>query len=208
MLQTEKLFDIACCLTDVVACMSLSADAFAVSSRNYLPRLLTLIRILPEGQSRYLPVLLAKLSEVVPNIPPPLSSYLPKVVSAAALGPQATSASGNDTSNYLASPAAASPLYPPSDLFHRLATQEYAQVSSSTTLRSVLPLGTTQVNDQSLHHSSHNKEYSHTSGYSAEDEPTSNSPSDIQVSLPLPQPQLVRYSSHLLQTLHSHMWNK
>jgi hypothetical protein len=130
------------------------------------------------------------------------------VVSAAALGPQATSASGNDTSNYLARPAAALPLYPPSDLFHRLATQEYAQVSSSTTLRSVLPSGTTQVNDQSLHHSSHSKEYSHTSGYSAEDESTSNSPSDIPVSLPLPQPQPVRYSSHLLQTLHSHMWNK
>ncbi len=118
MLQAEKLFDVACCLTDVVACTSLSADAFTVGSRNYLPRFLALIRILPEGQSRYLPVLLAKLSEVVPNLPLPLSSYLSEVVSAAVLRPQATGASGNDTSNYLARPAAASPMYPRSDPFH------------------------------------------------------------------------------------------
>jgi hypothetical protein len=204
-LQVEKIFDVACCLADVVACTSLSAGAFAIGSRNFLPRLLTLIRILPEGQSRYLPVLLAKLSEVVPDLPLPLSSYLPGMVSAAVLGPQAISASGDDTSNYLTHPAAAQPLYPPNDSVHRLAIEECAQVSSSMTLCSVLPSYTTQFNDQSLHHASPNKAHSHTSGHSAEKKPTSNGPSNIPVSLPLPQPQLVRYSSHLLQTLRSHM---
>ena len=198
MLQAEKIFDVACCLADVVACTSLSAGAFAVGSRNLLPRLLTLISILPEGQSRYLPVLLAKLSEVVPDLPLPLSSYLPGVDSAVVLGPQATSANGDYTSNYLAHPAAAPPLYPSNAPVHRLAIQECAQPSSSMTLRSVLPSSTTQLNDQSLHHASPNKAHSHTSGHSAEKEPTSNGPSNIPVSLLLPQPQPVRYSSHLL----------
>jgi len=107
-LQGEKLFDVACCLTDVLGCTSLSADAFVFGSRNYLPRFLTLIATLQEGQSRYLPILLTKLSEVLPDFQLPLLPYLSEVVSAATLGPQATGSDGNDASNYSAYPAAAS----------------------------------------------------------------------------------------------------
>ncbi|CAN9193700.1 unnamed protein product [Alternaria alternata] len=114
-LSAEKVFDVACCLTDVMACTSLSEDAFAIGSRNYLPRFFTLIRILPEGQSRYLPILLTKLSEVVPDLGLPLSSYLPEVVSAVVLGPQAASSDGNDLVDYSSYPAAAPSSYLPND---------------------------------------------------------------------------------------------
>ncbi|PVH94107.1 hypothetical protein DM02DRAFT_646106 [Periconia macrospinosa] len=58
---TEKLFDIACCLTDVVACIPFPPDTFALS---------------PQDCTYYL-YLIAKVSEVLPNLPlPPLGSGL------------------------------------------------------------------------------------------------------------------------------------
>lgn len=66
--QIERPFDIACCLADVFALTSFSPDAFAPSPRDYVSRFLTLISTLRGGQSRYLPLLLAKFSEVLLNL--------------------------------------------------------------------------------------------------------------------------------------------
>ncbi|KAF3031305.1 hypothetical protein E8E12_001287 [Didymella heteroderae] len=65
---TEKLFDIACCLTDAVACTASSPDALALplGPRHDIFRFLTLIRVLRDGQSRYLPLLLVKLQGQCP----------------------------------------------------------------------------------------------------------------------------------------------
>ncbi|OWY45860.1 transcription factor Pf2 [Alternaria alternata] len=82
----EKLFDVARCLTDVVACTSFSPNAFALGPRDYVSRFLTLISALRGGQTRYLPLLLAKLSEVLPNLPLPQSLNLPQTVPTGTLG--------------------------------------------------------------------------------------------------------------------------
>jgi hypothetical protein len=66
-LQIKKVFDIACCYTDVVACDSFSPDTFALGHRDYVSRFLTFISALRGGQSRYLLLLLAKLSKDTPD---------------------------------------------------------------------------------------------------------------------------------------------
>ncbi|KIW13392.1 hypothetical protein PV08_08580 [Exophiala spinifera] len=68
----EKLFDVACTLTDVISCVPLgpSADG-SRSSTELLDRYLKLISQLRGGSSRYLPLLLAKVSETIPTITPP-----------------------------------------------------------------------------------------------------------------------------------------
>ncbi|OCT45689.1 C6 zinc finger protein [Cladophialophora carrionii] len=66
----EKLFDIACTLTDVIACVP-----FDVSTNetpfDTLNKLLNLISRLRGGASRYLPLLLTKVSETLPSIAQP-----------------------------------------------------------------------------------------------------------------------------------------
>jgi hypothetical protein len=63
----EKLFDIACTLTDVIACVP-----FEVSTSeppfDILSKLLHLVSKLRGGSSRYLPLLLTKVSETLPNV--------------------------------------------------------------------------------------------------------------------------------------------
>ncbi|KAL6251260.1 hypothetical protein RBB50_001468 [Rhinocladiella similis] len=68
----EKLFDVACTLTDVISCVPLgpSADGSRLSTE-LLDRYLKLISQLRGGSSRYLPLLLAKVSETIPTITPP-----------------------------------------------------------------------------------------------------------------------------------------
>ena len=69
----EKLFDVACTLTDVIACVPLesaSAPNYQTPT-DYLNQFLTLISQLRGGASRYLPLLLAKVSENLPSMAPP-----------------------------------------------------------------------------------------------------------------------------------------
>ncbi|KEF50921.1 uncharacterized protein A1O9_13030 [Exophiala aquamarina CBS 119918] len=71
----EKLFDVACTLTDVIACVPLesaSAPNYQTPT-DYLNQFLTLISQLRGGASRYLPLLLAKVSEHLPSMAPPLN---------------------------------------------------------------------------------------------------------------------------------------
>lgn len=71
----EKLFDVACTLTDVIACVPLTppADSVEEAPIECLNAFLNLISQLRGGSSRYLPLLLAKVSEALPNMAPPVS---------------------------------------------------------------------------------------------------------------------------------------
>ena len=89
-LQIEKLFDIACCLIDVVAYISFLPNEFALSPHDCVSRFLTFISTIRGGQSRYLPLLLVKLSEVLPNFRLSRSLDLPETIPASTLGLNAT----------------------------------------------------------------------------------------------------------------------
>lgn len=70
----EKLFDIACTLTDVISCVPLEScntTAPIQTPLEYLSRLLKMISQLRGGASRYFPLLLAKVSETLPSMAPP-----------------------------------------------------------------------------------------------------------------------------------------
>lgn len=71
-LQIEKLFDVACTLTDVMACVPMEQNSFEIGPRDYLGRFLNLISTLRGGQSRYLALLLQKINEVLPNMAVPM----------------------------------------------------------------------------------------------------------------------------------------
>ncbi|KAL2424451.1 hypothetical protein ABEF95_010534 [Exophiala dermatitidis] len=69
----EKLFDVACTLTDVISCVPVPLEPEATDGTplNLLSHFLTLISRLRGGASRYLPLLLAKVSETLPSLTPP-----------------------------------------------------------------------------------------------------------------------------------------
>ena len=68
----EKIFDIACTLTDVIACVPVVASTTAnETSFGILNDLLNLISRLRGGASRYLPLLLTKVSETLPSMAQP-----------------------------------------------------------------------------------------------------------------------------------------
>ncbi|KAF2141654.1 uncharacterized protein K452DRAFT_308737 [Aplosporella prunicola CBS 121167] len=68
----EKLFDVACTLTDVMACVPLDQNSFEIGPRDYLGRFLGIISTLRGGHSRYLALLLQKINEVLPNMAVPM----------------------------------------------------------------------------------------------------------------------------------------
>lgn len=76
----EKLFDVACTLTDVISCVPYEQDSMVYGPRDYLQQLITLISSLRGGQQKYMPLLLSKIHDTMPNAPaynlplPPASS--------------------------------------------------------------------------------------------------------------------------------------
>jgi len=65
--QIEKLFDVACTLTDVMAYVPMEESTSETGPRDYLQRFVDLISSLRGGQSRHLPLLLSKINEVLPH---------------------------------------------------------------------------------------------------------------------------------------------
>ena len=65
----EKLFDVACTLTDVISCVPYEQQSFQYGPRDYLQQLVTLISNLRGGQQRYMPLLMSKINEAMPNQP-------------------------------------------------------------------------------------------------------------------------------------------
>ncbi|KAK0346495.1 hypothetical protein LTR91_014767 [Friedmanniomyces endolithicus] len=63
----EKLFDVACTLTDVMSCVPLDHAPFEFGPQDYLHQLTNLISTLRGGQQRYTPLLLAKISLSMPS---------------------------------------------------------------------------------------------------------------------------------------------
>ncbi|KAL1311171.1 hypothetical protein AAFC00_001370 [Neodothiora populina] len=67
----EKLFDVACTLTDVMSCVPFEQHTFEYGPRDYLNQFLSLISTLRGGQQRYLPLLLSKINDTLPTMPMP-----------------------------------------------------------------------------------------------------------------------------------------
>lgn len=65
----EKLFDVACTLTDVISCVPYEEQMMGYGPRDYLQQLITLISNLRGGQQKYMPLLLSKINETMPNAP-------------------------------------------------------------------------------------------------------------------------------------------
>jgi len=61
---------------DVMSCVPMSPSTFDHGPREYLSRLISLISSLRGGQSRYLPLLQTKMSEVLPNLQVPIQQSL------------------------------------------------------------------------------------------------------------------------------------
>jgi hypothetical protein len=200
------LFDIACCLTDVVACTSFSPNAFALGPRDYVSRFLTLISTLRGGQSRYLPLLLAKLQEVLPNLPLPRSLNLSQTIPTSSIGLPASGpgmAPPHSHDDFSALPPAISPAYPSNSLIRRLAAQTGAQLPFSTTQQPMISAPSSHVDEMSLYDSSHSATHSSSSA------PRSNSTTPGPYESPMTQshPQIVGHSVQLTQNVpqHSHM---
>lgn len=67
----------ACTLTDVMSCVPLEMNAFRYGPRDYLTQFLSLISALRGGDSRYLPLLLAKIHDALPTMAAPIAHSLP-----------------------------------------------------------------------------------------------------------------------------------
>lgn len=186
----------------MVAVTSFSPDAFALGPRDYVSRFLTLISTLRGGQSRYLPLLLAKLSEVLPNLPLPRSLNLPQTLPASSMGMSGTIPS-NIAEDFSAMPAATPPAYPSSELIRRLAAQTGAQLPFNTSQQSMVQAPTSHVDDLSLYDTSHSA--THSSGSA----PRSNSttPGPYEPAMAQRNSQLLSHGSVSLpsHSQHGHM---
>ncbi|KAL2865279.1 uncharacterized protein BJX67DRAFT_383020 [Aspergillus lucknowensis] len=75
----EKIFEITCTLADVMACLSparIRSSGFDVGPQDYLKHLCTLIHGLHGGDTKFLPLLLAKVSQTLPSMLAPISRHL------------------------------------------------------------------------------------------------------------------------------------
>jgi hypothetical protein len=75
--QIEKLFDVACSLTDVLSLLPSPNDPFVLGPRDYLTQFLTLLSTLRNGDSRFLPLLLSKVHDVLPRLASPMLQTVP-----------------------------------------------------------------------------------------------------------------------------------
>ncbi|KAG4437513.1 hypothetical protein IFR05_007023 [Cadophora sp. M221] len=73
----EKLFDVACSLTDVLSLLPPNPDPFQLGPRDYLHDFMTLLSVLRNGDHRFLPLLLAKVNDVLPKLVNPMLQTVP-----------------------------------------------------------------------------------------------------------------------------------
>lgn len=74
--QIEKVFDVACTLIDVMSCVPLESRKFEPGPQEYLNSLLNVIATLRGGESRYLPLVTAKIRDTLPAIGTQLPQHL------------------------------------------------------------------------------------------------------------------------------------
>ena len=77
-LQIEKLFDVACSLTDVLSLLPPNPDPFQLGPRDYLNDFIRLLSILRSGDHRFLPLLLSKVHDVLPRLVNPMLQSVPE----------------------------------------------------------------------------------------------------------------------------------
>jgi hypothetical protein len=141
----------------VVACIPFSPNTFALGPRDYVSRFLTLFSALRGGQTRYLQLLLAKVSEVLPDLPLPRSLNIPQNMSPSSIGmaPGALGSVPSNLSDDLSGMhVATSPTYPSTELIRQLAAQTGAQLPFHSSQQSLLHAPSTRVDDLSLYDSS------------------------------------------------------
>lgn len=201
LLQIEKLFDIACCLTDAVSCTSFSPDALALGPRDYVSRFLTLIQTLRGGQSRYLPLLLVKLQEVLPNLPLPRSLNLSQSHPASAIGIGGGMVPSNAGDDFSSLPSSLIPTYPSTELIRRMAGQTGTQMPFSAPQQSMVSAPTSHIEDMSIYDSTHGS--SHSSG----SVPRSNSatPGPYEPVMSQAHQQIVGHPSAQLSSQQTHL---
>jgi len=73
----EKLFDVACSLTDVLSLLPPNPDPFQLGPQDYLHDFMTLLSVLRNGDNRFLPLLLAKVNDVLPRLVNPMLQTVP-----------------------------------------------------------------------------------------------------------------------------------
>lgn len=76
--QIEKVFDIACNLIDVMSCVPIESRHYETGPRDYLNQLVGIISTLRGGESRFLPLLIAKIEESLPATVSPTVYSPPK----------------------------------------------------------------------------------------------------------------------------------
>lgn len=66
--QTEKVFDIACAVADVLPFVSVSTSQMELGPVDYLTQVISLLAKLPDGATKFVPLLLAKINELRPEL--------------------------------------------------------------------------------------------------------------------------------------------
>lgn len=66
--QTEKVFDIACAVADVLPFVSVSTPQMELGPVDYLTQVVSLLAKLPDGATKFVPLLLAKINELRPEL--------------------------------------------------------------------------------------------------------------------------------------------
>ncbi|RKF58042.1 putative sucrose utilization protein SUC1 [Erysiphe neolycopersici] len=90
----EKLFDIACSLTDVLSLLPSTSDSLSFGPRDYLHDIIGLLAVLRHGDHQFLPLLLAKVNDVLPRLVNPMIRTIPDT------SPDATSSLCHEVSIY------------------------------------------------------------------------------------------------------------
>lgn len=67
-LQTEKVFDIACAVADVLPFIDVSTSQVELGPVDYLTQVVSVLAKLPGGSTKFVPLLLAKINELRPEL--------------------------------------------------------------------------------------------------------------------------------------------
>jgi len=66
--MTEKIFDIACALADVLPFLSTATSQLELGPVDYLTGTTSLLAKLPDGKTKFVPLLLVKVNELLPEL--------------------------------------------------------------------------------------------------------------------------------------------
>jgi hypothetical protein len=163
-------------------------------------RFLSLFSALRGGQTRYLPLLVAKVSEVLPDLPLPRSLNVPQNMPPSTIGmsPAGLGTVPSNINDDLSRLPVSSPSYLSTDLIRQLAAQTGAQLPFGASQHSLLSAPSSRVEDLSLYDSS--ATHSTHSGSASQ----STTPGPFEPS-PQSRPQTHTSQSHTHQHIQGHL---